>query len=235
LKTIDLRARPEQRDDDPAGNPAGAQPDPNADDSRMIDTGAVVADHNWLTGLEALYVLGPLSLQGEYGWNWVDSVRGVVNGTGGLTTFKGAPQNYVFSGGYVQLAYTLTGESRGYDKKSGTLSRDYFGGRGPFNNAWLVRDEDGHLNWNTGAWELAARYSYTNLNDGTGSTRIQGGVLNGYSAGLNWYLNNVIKLQFEYVYDQRSDVPTASPKITLTNTTIPGFTGGFGMRLQLSF
>ncbi len=242
LRTLQLRARPELRDDDPAGQggtPAapvagGAQTVPNADSNRMIDTGAVVADHDWLMGLEALYVLGPFSVQAEYGWNFLDNVQGVIGTGGKLTTFKGAPQNYTFSGGYVQLAYTLTGESRGYDRKIGTLSRDYFGNRPLFNNAWLVRDEDGRLSWNTGAWELAARYSYTNLNDGVGSTRIQGGVMNGFSAGLNWYLNDVFKVQFDYIYDQRSDVPTAS-KVTLTNSTIPGFTGGFGMRVQLSF
>ena len=37
------------------------------------------------------------------------------------------PQNYMFNGGYIQLAYTLTGENRAYDKRGGTLAREYFG------------------------------------------------------------------------------------------------------------
>src|SRR5262249_47255157 len=104
-----------------------------------------------------------------------------------------------------------------------------------FTNAWFTWDEDRrHLNWGWGAWELAARYSYTDLNDGTGLQRVEGGIMHGFTAGLNWYLNNALKLQFEYVWDQRSDVP-ADAKNTIAGSTIPGFIGGFGMRMQLSF
>jgi phosphate-selective porin OprO/OprP len=241
LKTMQLRARTEQRDDDPAGNPAGAQPNPNANDARMVDTGPIVGDHQWLTGLEFLSVMGPFSVQAEYGWNFVDNVRGVVSqgnaGTpaaGTLIPIKAGPQDFTFSGGYVQLSYILTGESRGYDKKLGTLSRDYFGSKGPFTNFWLTWGEDRRINWGWGAWELAARYSYLNLNDGEGLARIQGGILNGFTAGLNWYLNPSVKMQFEYVYDQRSDLPHDA-KNTLGGTVLPGQVGGLGMRIQLSF
>ena len=48
-----------------------------------------------------------------------------------------SPQNYVFNGGYLQVAYTLTGENRAYDKRLGTLAREYFGKEGPYTNAWL--------------------------------------------------------------------------------------------------
>ena len=89
-----------------------------------------------------------------------------------------------------------------------------------------MRDENGRFNWNWGAWEIAFRYSYTNLNDGVGLTRIQGGVMDGYSLGLNWYLNNNIKVQFDWIYDQRVEMPVG---------TIPGHTLGFGTRAQISF
>ena len=61
----------------------------------------------------------------------------------------------MFNGGYLQVAYTLTGENRAYDKKYGTLSRYYFGGQGPYENAFLVRDADGNLCSGQGAWEIA--------------------------------------------------------------------------------
>ena len=62
-----------------------------------------------------------------------------------------APQNYMFNGGYIQLAYTLTGENRAYDKRVGTLAREYFGKRGPYENAWIVRDDGRQLDAGAGA------------------------------------------------------------------------------------
>ena len=100
----------------------------------------------------------------------------------------------MFNGGYVQLAYTLTGENRAYDKKYGGLSRYYFGNQGPYENAFLVRDENGSLCWGQGAWEIAARYSYIDLNDGIGTARVQGGIMDGVSLGLNWYMNTNLTL-----------------------------------------
>ena len=81
------------------------------------------------------------------------------------------------------MAYTLTGENRGYDKKIGTLARYYYGPNGPYTNAWFVRDENGRLNLGTGAWEIAVRYGYVDLNSGTGLNRIQGGRLDEFVPG----------------------------------------------------
>jgi phosphate-selective porin OprO and OprP len=220
-----LRARPELRDDDPAANPAGAQPVPNADDSRMVDTGVIAAHDDFSMGLEFCYVRGPFSIQAEYGWNWLDRAYGVAPVGTTLNPAIIPESDYVFSGGYIQLAYTLTGESRAYDRARGTLARPYFNG-GPFTPFWLTRDEDGGFTWGRGAWEIATRYSYVNLNDGSGLNRIQGGVMQGLSVGLNWYLNTNLTCMFDWVYNKRDDVP---PR------TIEGFTSGFGARVQLSF
>jgi phosphate-selective porin OprO/OprP len=225
FRLFQLRARDELRDDDPAAGPAGSQTVPNSNDNRMIDTGSIAASNDFIAGLELLYVRGPFSIQAEYGLNYLSNAIGVAP-TG--TTFNPAitpGQNYTFHGGYVQLAYTLTGESRGYDKYIGTLNREYFS-TPLYTNAWLVRDEHGRLNWGLGAWEIAARYSYTNLNDGTGLNRIQGGAMDGYTLGLNWYLNTNIKFQFDYVYNHRFEVPIG---------TFGGYVSGFGTRVQLSF
>jgi phosphate-selective porin OprO and OprP len=89
-----------------------------------------------------------------------------------------------------------------------------------------VRDENGYLNWGWGAWEIAARYSYLDLNDGTGLNRIQGGRMDGFSLALNWYLNTNLTCMFDWVYDHREAVPVG---------TTPGYTSGFGTRVQLSF
>jgi phosphate-selective porin OprO/OprP len=223
-RVFQLRARPELRDDDPAASGGQALNDVN--DNRMVDTGPIAAERQWLIGLEFLQVFGPFSIQAEYGWTWIEDAVGIAPAGFAFNPKLTSPQNYVFSGGYVQLAYTLTGEARGYDKKYGTLNREYFGGKGVYNNAWLVWDENCGMNWNLGAWEIAARYSYLNLNDGAGLNRIQGGTMDGYTLGLNWYLNNNIKWQFDYVYDHRYALPVG---------TFGGYTSGFGTRLQVSF
>jgi phosphate-selective porin OprO/OprP len=124
------------------------------------------------------------------------------------------------------VAYTLTGENRAYDKKSGTFSRYYFGTSGPYENAYIVRDENGGCCWGKGAWEIAARYSYIDLNSGVGTTAIQGGIMNGVSVGLNWYMNTNLTVNLEGVIDNRYDLPTGS---------IPGTVSAVGTRVQYSF
>jgi phosphate-selective porin OprO/OprP len=226
LRTFQVRARPELRDDDPAGSPSGGQAVPDADSTRMVDTGVIAANQQFLMGTELLYIRGPFSFQAEYGFNWIDGAVGFAPSGYTLNPKLTSPQNYVFSGGYVQVAYTLTGENRAYDRRYGTLARDYLGKTGPFSPFWFVRDENGRLSWGPGAWEVAARYSYVNLNDGSGSSRIGGGVMDGWSVALNWYLNTNTTLMFDYVYNQRSDLPKG---------VFPGNTSGYGMRLQFQF
>jgi len=136
------------------------------------------------------------------------------------------PQDYVFNGGYLQVAYTLTGENRAYDRRMGTLAREYYGKSGPFSNAFLIRDDDGHVHCGWGAWEIAARYSYVNLNDGTGLNRIQGGVLNGFTLGVNWYANANFNLMCDWVYNTRDDLAPGS---------FTGFVSGLGIEAQLQF
>jgi phosphate-selective porin OprO/OprP len=221
--TIELRSRPELRDDQPAGQ---ALPT-NSDNTRMVDTGVLVSDQEYIMGLEALYVRGPLSFQAEYGWNWVNNVSGVIQAAASPpVALPGGPHNYVFSGGYLQVAYTLTGEYRHYDKRIGTLAREYFGHEGPYEKGFLVRDADGHLCWGLGAWELAARYSYVNLNDGTGLDRIAGGEMQGVTVGLNWYVNNNLNVMLDYVYNYRSNLYPGG---------IVGWTDGVGARVQFQF
>ncbi len=231
LRVMQLRARPELRDDVPAGSPSGSQIVPNSDSNRLIDTSQISAADQWLLGLELLQVWGPFSVQAEYGWNWINGAVGIAPAlnSAGAVAFNPAlssTQNYVFNGGYVQLAYTLTGENRAYDRKIGTIAREYYGKRGPFTNAWLVRDENGRLGAGIGAVEIAARYSYVNLNDGTGLNRIAGGRLDGLSLALNWYFNRNMNLMIDWVSTRRSDVPPGA---------FAGYINGFGTEVQIQF
>jgi phosphate-selective porin OprO and OprP len=69
--------------------------------SNYVDTGNILADDAWYTGLEMLWNQGPFSVLGEYTRAWVRS----------------APTNNPeFYGYYVVGSWVLTGENRPYDR-----------------------------------------------------------------------------------------------------------------------
>ncbi len=84
--------------------------------------------------------------------------------------------NESLAGGYLYASLFLTGEQRSYSR-----SRGVFGGVEP----------KGHH----GAWELAGRYSYLDLNGDT----ILGGREENLSLGLNWYANSQVRLMLNYI------------------------------------
>lgn len=79
------------------------------------------------------------------------------------------------------MGWFLTGENRPYDRKTGV-----FKSVEPYQNVF-----DG----GRGAWEVAFRGTYINLND----ENIQGGRLNSVEFVVNWYLNKNISLKFDCV------------------------------------
>ncbi len=202
---VTLQARPELRDafggfGDGVNNPG--------DSTRLVSTGALNASSTSVLGTELAYIRGAFSAQAEWAVTYVNDVS---VGTGPVAN------NRSFNGGYVLASYFLTGETRLYDKEFGTFARTYVM---PFTNFWAKNGTIG-----LGAWEVAVRYSYLNLNDGP----VKGGVLSGTTAGLNWYWNPNMKVQFEYVDDLRYH------KGTTAGGTASGAVQGFGTRMQISF
>ncbi len=185
--------------------------------NRIVDTGNLNAQATEVLGTELFYVCGPLSVQAEYAFARVSnaSLPGAANGT-----FRGTPATRGFNGGYVEVSYFLTGEHRTYDRRLGRLGSDYLAG--PATNFWLTRAEDGSLSLGRGAWEVAARFNYLNLNDGP----VNGGVTDGLEFGLNWYLNPNVKINFEYFTDNRWSMGAGVPS---------GVVQGFGTRVQIGF
>jgi phosphate-selective porin len=74
--------------------------------------------------------------------------------------------------------------------------------------------------------ELAARYSFVDLNDGAGLDRIAGGDMQGLTVGVNWYCGVNFNILLEYVYDCRYNVTAGTPA---------GFTNGLGGAMQFQF
>lgn len=81
-----------------------------------------------------------------------------------------------FQGWYLQSSYVLTGESREYDFWHGTFGR--------------VNPQSP-----CGAWEVALRYSYLNLND----KLIQGGNEHNLSLSLGWYASRQLRIFGNYI------------------------------------
>lgn len=141
----------------------------------FVDTGTIDANSDQRLGLEFALVHGPLYLQSEYMCMWVDQIGG---------------QPLFFHGAYAYVTYFLTGENRTYNKRSATVDRVY-----PYENFFRVRTNDG-TQTGLGAWEVAARWSYIDLN----SQNVQGGQLNNLTLALNWHLNPYTRVHWEYIY-----------------------------------
>jgi len=129
-----------------------------------------------------------------------------------------------YDGAYAQCGYFLTGESAGYAKQYGVL--DY--NTKPFSEFFGLGSRKGICGW--GAWEVAARWTYLNLqtdrikaSNYVGTTGTPGtpgfvpggvsgpsaanpnpGILNESTLGLNWYWNQYSKMQFDWVHTMLS-------------------------------
>ncbi|MGV8918567.1 MAG: OprO/OprP family phosphate-selective porin [Pseudomonas sp.] len=116
-------------------------------------------------GLEFAYAAGPFSLQSEYLRREIEAKSQSVR------------NNRHVSGYYGQVAYTLTGEARGYKLNGGKFDR--------------IKPEDKQL----GAWELFYRYDRANVDERDfldDSAKVQ-------TVGVNWYANDAVKVSANYL------------------------------------
>jgi phosphate-selective porin OprO/OprP len=186
-----------QQGDLPLGTSGQAIPGPYDGVSFFVDTKGFAVNHYNLVGTELLWVTGPLSFQSE----WMTMMATRDNG-----------ESAIFPSIYGQVGYFLTGEHRPYLRKSGAIDRVK-----PLRPlAYRCEDQEPGL----GAWEVAGRWSYIDLN----SRDIQGGRLNDMTLGLNWYLNAYAKVQFNYI---RAFLDNPIHNDSITNI--------YGLRTQIDF
>ena len=164
-----------------------------------IDTGPLLSDGNAILGAEIAWVHGPLSLQSEIKSSWLELIGG---------------DRVKAWGAYAQVGYFLTGEHRVYKKKSAVFTRVK-----PANSFDPAQGK-----W--GAFEVAARYSYINLND-KGAT-LNGGEQQDLTLGLTWHVFSNVKMMANYVHADVKD----------SGSVIGNATGNldiFQMRAQIEF
>lgn len=168
----------------------------------VLNTGVInnVEDYQ-LLGPEMAFVYGPFSVQSEYLVAFYN-----VNGADDPT----------FHGMYVQTSYFLTGENRTYNRQKGVFERVK-----PFENFFRVKTCDGDVETGWGAWELAYRYSWLDLDDAA----VLGGTTADHTFGINWYWNPYMRLMFNYVHAQ------VSPPNDAANTDL----NVFECRAQVDF
>ena len=142
-------------------------------------------------GLEAAYVRGAFSLQGEYIDVSADGDRAptyypdekdrAINGACDVdqnnnNNFQSC-KDLDFDGYYLQAAWTLTGETRGYKLKGAHFDK--------------IKP-----NSSLGAWELVMRYEEVNIEDDNQSQDVEA---EKWVLGVNWYVNNNIRFMANYI------------------------------------
>jgi phosphate-selective porin OprO/OprP len=145
-----------------------ARPESRLTDDRLVDTGLFNADVMNILNLEFAAISGPFSFQGE------------------LYTAVADADHFgdsIFFGYYLHVSHFLTGERRNYNTSEGVFSPVK-----PNHNFCFSKG-----GW--GAWQLAGRLSYIDLND----EGIQGGKEFNLTAALNWHLNEKTRFMFNYI------------------------------------
>ncbi len=143
------------------------------------DLAALPADKMDTYNLELSWRKGPFWLASEY-------FRASVKNS--------SLENPVFDGYYISASWVLTGEMRPYNKENG-LFRPVPISKSVYQNG-------------TGAWEIAARYSETDLTDGG----VEGGEIQVGSLGLNWWLTPFFSfgVNYRYIWNDQDGLKGAS-------------------------
>lgn len=151
--------------------------------SRWVNTGRIAgADWGYQEAAEFILNLGPLAVVAEYEFDQISRT--------------GMNQDVFFHGGYIYIAYFLTGEHQPYKRSLGKLDRPK-----PIENFFLVDRLCGGYGNGWGAWQVAARYSYIDLTDAD----ITGGVQNNLTLALNWWWNDRSRLMLNYIWGRIED------------------------------
>jgi phosphate-selective porin OprO/OprP len=204
-QTIRLRERPEIR----------------VDGTRLIDTGALAAKTGSMMAVDGGVNFQNFFLGGEWAQFQVDRLASGVL----------AADTPTFSGYYLEASWGLTGEPKSYTVSATNNEVGGFGAPRVASPFSLKGDS-----W--GAWELTARYSDTNLNwnsttaaTATTQAGVNGGDERIITLGLNWYLNNNVKLQINDMITSVNKFSSVS-HITANNGSQDFNT--IGVRLQFS-
>jgi phosphate-selective porin OprO/OprP len=191
-------------------------PELRVDGTKLINTGNIIANHADTLGAEFAAQKRNFLLQAEY------EDFGVQRNDG-----FSSPN---FHGYYVSGTWLITGETRKYNSQTAAFD-------GP-SVAHPFSPKDGA--W--GAWELAVRYSDMDLNYKAGAAGtyqtangIRGGDEQIVTAGVNWYVNPVIRFMFDYQHVKVDRLSPATNAAGSTTWLLPANTVGEGAQIGQSY
>jgi len=173
-----------------------SRPETRLTDDRLVDTGDLFGKGANSFNVELASILGPLSFQGEFFSTFTDIDKA---------------SDPHFWGFYAYGSYFLTGENRNYNVTNGV-----FGELRP-NDSFHLRKGG------KGAWELASRLSFMDLND----EGIRGGKELNVTVGINWYPTRKSRFTVNYIHALVKN--RLNPLITKGNANI------IQARIQLIF
>lgn len=133
-------------------------------------------------GLEFAAQNGPLALQGE-------AFANVYNDA----TIGGYRKDRTVTGGYFEVRYFLTRDYRKFSAVNAT-----WGGVDLKHNLELRKVNDSNFAEWLGAWELAAKWSYTDVRKLDVPNGAACGSVNDLTVGLNWYWSAQARWMFHY-------------------------------------
>jgi len=140
----------------------------NGRNTRHVDSGTLVgAESDTTFGVEGAVQFGPFGAQAEYMWLDGDATAGEYN----------------YSGYYVDVYWSLTGESRNYRGNQGS-----FGAIAPARPL----GQDGGI----GHWMLTGRYDFIDLSDDIGGG--SAGEQTAYGVGLDWVPIDHVRFKLNY-------------------------------------
>jgi phosphate-selective porin OprO/OprP len=186
------------------------------DGTKLINTGNIDARHADSEGAEFAAQWRGVLVQSEYDHF---HVQRIVSGVSDPS----------FNGWYLEGDWMVTGEARRYNKDTAA-----------FDGPAIARPVGGG-GW--GAFELAARYSDMNLNFDGGplgsapvASTIRGGRLEVWTAGINWYLNPMVRIALEGQHVKLDRLsPDATAYITPVGAQIGQSYDSVAVRTQLAF
>lgn len=199
----------------------GDRPQIRVDGTSLISTGGIAAKTGTMYAFDGGINIDNFFVGGEWARFEIDRMA-----SGAL-----AADRPTFSGWYLEGSWILTGETKSYTVTSTNNEVGGFGAPKVANPFSLSGDS-----W--GALELTSRYSNTDLNwnptraaTATTQAGINGGEERDILVGLNWYLNNNVKLQTNVIFTKVDKYSSTSH--VLANNASQEFTT-LGIRLQFS-